>query len=154
MFGDADKPMVDSFKAHAHGKNWSPEQFNQAMEWWHGQQQAAAEQRYEADTAFKTATEAALREEWKGAYTSKINGIENLLAQTGLGAEFLNGRMADGSVIGNHAGLMRALDKLAQEVSPTASVIPAGTTSTPQSIATRKAEIPVREAGSNKKSGS
>jgi hypothetical protein len=44
VFGEADKPMVDSFKQHAHSKNWTPDQFNEALGWYAAEQEAIATQ--------------------------------------------------------------------------------------------------------------
>jgi hypothetical protein len=153
VLGEADKAMLDTFQKHAHAKNWSPDQFNQALEWYAAEQNAAQDRQYEADHAFKAEAEGKLRQEWGPEFRPNINAIANLMSTLpgDLGERLVNGRTADGKRIGDDPAFAGWLASMSREMNPAASVLPSGTPSTPQNVDARIAEIKEIMVNDNRK---
>lgn len=143
VFGEAEKPLLDSFKAHAHAKNWTPTQLNQAVEWWTAEQEQVQARQHKADTAFKTEAEDALRKEWGPEFRANLTAIQSVLATApqGFADRLLSGRTGDGKKIGDDPVVLGWLAQIAHELNPAASVVPAGTTNAPKAIESRKREL-------------
>lgn len=108
---DADKAVVGDFAKFMHEKGpFPPAALAAAAEFWHGKviEQAAAEQA-EAEAAQK-ASEAALRQEWGGAYDQRKMEIGKLL--TDLGGEALAKELNADAVLGNSPELAKMLAKI------------------------------------------
>lgn len=128
--GEADKPILDAFKGFAHGKNWTPAQLNEVVDWYYQQQDAQSAQRFEIDKGIKINTEEELRQEWGNAeFRANINAISNFLdgAPEGVKASLMHARAPDGTLLGNNANVLRWLADLSREAMPGAGLVPAGT---------------------------
>lgn len=127
--GEADKPLLEAFKGFAHGKNWTPGQLNEVLDWYYQQQDAASVQRFEVDSQTKAATEEDLRGEWGAEYRANVNAIGNFLdgAPEGVKATLMHARGPDGTMLGNNAAVLRWLASMARESMPGAGLVPAGT---------------------------
>jgi hypothetical protein len=136
--GEADKPLLDGFKEFAHGKNYTPAQLNDVLNWYYSQQDAISAQRLEADLTIKTATEEALRSEWGAEYRSNVNAIKNYLSglPQGVGAAIVEARAPDGTPLGNHPEVVRWLAAVARDAMPGAGLVPAGTSNPSAAIET------------------
>lgn len=137
VFGDADKPMLDSFKAHAHGKNWSPGQFNEALGWYANEQQQIKSRQDAADETFRSESKDALYGEWGPQdFKANINAVKNLMssAPTGFADRLLGARLADGKLLGDDPNALKWLSSLAREINPAATLVPPGTSDAGKSV--------------------
>jgi len=142
--GEADKPLLEGFAAAALKNNWSTDQFNQAVSWYYEQQDAQHAQQIERDDAFKQTALIELGKDWgPQQFQANLNAMQNLLAlfPEGVADNLLAGRMGDGSRVGDHPGVLRALVHLAKELNPAATVLPAGGDLSGKGIADRRAEL-------------
>lgn len=128
VVGEADKPVIEQFAKAVHGKNWSQQQFNDAVSTYYEIQDAQAAQIKAADDEYRGTTEEALRAEWGGDYKPYTNAIDNFLGSLPdeVGALLANGRLADGRRIGADARVIKALKDIVFDLNPAASLLPAG----------------------------
>lgn len=141
--GEADQPLVDSFKEAAHAANMTPEHFNSALNWYFAQQDAMAQQTAEFDAATKKATEDALRAEWGGEYRQNLSALRNALAGApeGLAENLMNARMGDGTKFGDNADALKYLVGLVREANPIATILPNASGDPAKSLADEIADI-------------
>lgn len=127
VFGEADKPMLESFQKHAHGLNWSPSQLNQAVAWYAAEQEQIAARRHEQDAAFRQSSEDTLRSEFGNEYRANLNAVQNFLASapTGLADRLLGARDPDGKLLGDNPDLVRWLARASREINPVSTLSPA-----------------------------
>lgn len=129
VFGDEDKPALDSFKAHAHSRNWTPQQFGEAIDWYAEQQEQMGAAREAADGEFRAEARGQIAEMWGASAKANVNVVQNLLtthAPAGLADKLLGGRTADGRLIGDHPEMLAFLFKAANDINPGGTVVPAG----------------------------
>lgn len=145
VFGDADKPLIESFQKHAHGKNWSPSQFNEALGWYAQEQEAIQDRIAQADTQFRATSVDALRSEWGNEYRGNLTAIKNMMSAwpEGMADRLMGGRTADGKRIGDDVAFLSTMLNIQKELYPAASVVPAGTQNQTKAISDRIAEINV-----------
>lgn len=126
--GEADKPILDAFKAHAHGKNWTPSQVNDALGFYFENQDKQQQQLAGLDAEQRQKTEDSLRLEWGADFRRQTNAVDNFLAAApdGLGKLLVEGRLADGTRIGNDPRMIRFLNRVATDLNPAATLVPAG----------------------------
>lgn len=144
VFGEADKPFLESFAKVAHERNWTPAQMNEAVGWYAAEQERILANRVEQDRAFKEQAQDELRDEWGAGYRSEINGVKNFLessAPAEVREAILAGRGPDGNLLGNNPHVMRWLASMAREINPAASVMPAGTSNAGKSMNDEIGEI-------------
>ncbi len=124
VIGDEDKPIVDDFLKHAHGKNMAPNDVKAAVEWYfQDREKRQAESEKAFDTSKRT-TEDALRAEWGGNFRRNMNVIEGML----------DGYMPAGSptkdltlkAIQTNPDFSRFMASVALALNPTATVVPGG----------------------------
>jgi hypothetical protein len=144
VFGEADKPVLESFAKVAHERNWSPSQMNDAVAWYAAEQERILSHRVEQDKAFQAQAQDELREEWGSAYRSEINGVKNFLdsnAPAEVREALLSGRGPDGNLLGNNPHVLKWLSSMSRELNPAASVVPVGTQNAGKSINDEISEI-------------
>lgn len=145
--GEEDKPIIESYLKDAHGRNLSPSEVQANVKWFYAAQDQMRQQMAEADLAHKAESEDALRTEWGNEFRANINSIKGYLQQTAPSTDFmdrlLGGRLADGSLIGNNADVLKWLDARRREENPYPTVVGAGQASPLASIET---EIKALEA--------
>jgi hypothetical protein len=129
--GEADKPGLERLAKHAHGKNWSKDQYNAVLEAYYAEMDAVTAQRDEADGQFRQTAEDTLRLDWAADFKTNKNAIHNLMTgPLGLPKEdraaLLSGRTADGRLIGDNPAILKWLATLSRELNPAATVLPAG----------------------------
>jgi hypothetical protein len=104
VLGEADKPIVAEFAAAALAGNVDPKQFNGMVGKYYeilDKQRAAQE---DADAAFKTESEEALRTEWQGAdFRRNLTAVNNLISTWpgDLATNVLAARGPDGRKLGD-----------------------------------------------------
>lgn len=129
VLGEADKPVATDFAAFAHGKNWSPQQYNDALTWYYGHLDKITAARDEADEKRQIEARDALRDGWGARdFTRNINAVHNLIATwpPGLGDRVMGGRTADGRLLGDDPDFIRLLAQTSLDLNPAASVLIAG----------------------------
>lgn len=128
VLGEADKPIVSSFQQFAHGKNWTPGQFNDALGWYYAEQDKQLAAMAEQDETHRTTATDALRSEWGNDYRANINAISNLFsdAPKELFDRFLTARFADGRMVGDDLDTLKFLSRMGRERYPTATILPQG----------------------------
>lgn len=126
--GEADKPALGRLAAMAHSQNWSNAQYNQAVEAYYREIDAAHAARSEADAGFRQDSTATLQKEWGGDFKRNTAAVANLTSTwpKDVADALLGGRTADGRLIGDHPGVLKVLAQTALDLNPAASVLPAG----------------------------
>lgn len=129
VFGEADKPLLGSFTAHAHARNWSPQLVNEAMEWYADFSSKQSVELQKRDDQAKFDGMNNLIAEWGLEYTRNKQAIVNYLGTVpnGLGQQILEARGADGNKLGNTPAMLQWLADLANMANPMASLVPPGT---------------------------
>lgn len=128
VLGEADAPLLKGFQETAFKAGMTPGQFNEALTWYFGEQDAIQAKQFEEDKGFKSQAEDELRKEWGSSYRAEVAGIRNFLALApeGVADRLFGGRTADGKLIGDDPHVLKWLASLSREVNPMASLVPAG----------------------------
>lgn len=129
VFGDADKPMLDAFRAFAHERNWTPQQVNQGAAFVAQLQETNRAQQMEQDRGYREQSGEALREEWGREFKGNINAIRSTFeryGEAGLVDQLMGARGPDGRLMGDNPALLRFLNTVTREINPLATVVPAG----------------------------
>jgi len=144
VVGEADKPLVQSFADRALKGNWSPQVYNDAVNWYYEtqDQQRAAQQ--EADATYHDESVSALQSEWAGAdYKRNVNAVNNMLS--GWPADLRDGVLAartpDGRLLGDHPAFIKQLATLALDLNPTATLLPTSGGSPMKGVEDRLSEL-------------
>jgi hypothetical protein len=126
VLGKDDQPVVDLFRQFAHERNYTPQQFNEALTWYYETQDALASQREDRDAAFRQQTEDALRAEYGADCRRNMNvlGTVRDSMPEDLAARLLAGRLADGTKIGNDPGFIKWMVSLGLELNPASTLVP------------------------------
>lgn len=126
VVGDDDKPFVDDFLKTAHGVNATPEQVNNLLHWYYGNQEKAVQQLEEKDVAYLKDTEDTLRAEWGGEYRTNVNAIKGLIdtMPQDIQDAFANARLGDGTALMSNPHMARWLVHTARTINPMATVVP------------------------------
>lgn len=135
VIGEQDTPMIADFFEAAHKSNMTPAQVSQAINWYYDSQERQLAAIQERDDGNRKVWDDELRAEWGDTYRRNLAAINGLLGSAPKDVQegFMGGRLADGTPIGNHPGVLRWLANMALEVNPAATVVPgAGTNSMSQ----------------------
>lgn len=133
VVGEADKPVVDSFLERMHGKNMPPDVVNEALGWYYTEQSRQMEAQAEADLDFRGNGQEELREEFGSEYKRNVRIALEVVPED-IKNEFLGGRLADGSLIGDNPAVIRWLSGMAREINPLATVAPGSGTNAMQAV--------------------
>lgn len=136
VVGDEDNPLVAKFVARMHGANASPAIVNQALAAYYDIQEAGIEAREDADVDQKVKTTDELRSEYGPEHKANMNAVHGLLAgaPAGLAAQLHDARLPDGTLVFNHAPMVRWLVNLATELNPAAKVAPGSSGNAAQTL--------------------
>lgn len=126
VLGDADKAVVDDFLKVAHSGNLRPDQVNSVLNWYYEKQDQAEAEQAQTDAIFRQNAEEELRAEWGGQYRLNVNLALGLLdtAPADVKESLLGARLADGTPLGNHPGVLRWLANTSRELNPVTTVVP------------------------------
>jgi hypothetical protein len=143
VWGEADKPYLDKYLAHAHENNYDPAKVKADLVLYNRMQQEAATQQAEQDDSYREESNLKLMQELGGEYKRTINSVNNLLqtAPAGVADALLSARTADGRLLGNTPEVIMWLAQQARELNPMASLVPAGTADIAKGGAARITEI-------------
>lgn len=126
VVGERDKPVVDAFLQRAHDANMPPDQVNKALGFYFEQQEIVAQEQAAFDIGSQQACEDMLREEYGPEYRKNLVAVTELLngAPGDLTQKLLNGRLEDGTPIGNSPEVIRWLVGMAREMNPIGTLVP------------------------------
>lgn len=140
VIGEADKPVVDSFLERMHGKNVPPDVVNEALGWYYQEQAQQMEAQAEADLDFRGKGQEELREEYGADYRRNVRIALEVVPED-IKDEFLGGRLADGTMIGDNPAVIRWLSGMARQINPLATVVPGTGTNAMQAMETELAGL-------------
>jgi len=128
--GEEDKPILADFATLAHGKNWTPGQFNEAVSWYFETQNKQVAAQQAADRDYMTTAEEQLHTSWGADYRANKNVIGSVRDSMpeSLQSRLMSGRTADGKMIGNDPEFLNWIVQVGREMNPAATLLPAGTT--------------------------
>ncbi|MBV8473753.1 MAG: hypothetical protein JO107_14180 [Hyphomicrobiales bacterium] len=143
VWGEADKPLLESWTKHAHDNNFSADVVKKGLEWYAREQEAIVERLVETDMANYQAGTAALQAEWGPQFKSNLNSAKAMLdAYPGVWDSIMGSRDGAGMRNGDNPAVLKALAAIAKELNPFAAVAPTTPGQTPeQSIAGRLKEL-------------
>jgi hypothetical protein len=154
VLGEADRPIAESFFTAAHEAGLPQPAVNAALDWYFRFQEQQEIARRDADTTVYDKTLGELRQEWGAAdFQRNTNAIGAVVAPIinkqgeGLFDQLVNARLPDGTRLGDHAGVTRALVDLALEINPVARTTPADAANSRKSIGSRMEEIKALMSG-------
>ncbi len=131
VIGDDDKPIVAAFSERAIKAGIAPGDMAQMVDEYYAIQEEVAAQQATADADFKREATKQLKEEWGGDFDANFaamrpyfEGVDETLFDNLMG-----GRLADGSKIGNHPGLLKFFVNKAVAENPMATILPSSDTS-------------------------
>jgi hypothetical protein len=117
--GEADKPLLEGFAAHALKSNMTTDAFNTAVGWYFENLDAQNKAKATADHTFASEAQRTLEAEWGPAFKENQNRIAPGVLFTPEVADILyNARDAKGRVIGNIPEVVRALVQLHRDAFP------------------------------------
>lgn len=149
VIGEADKPLLNSLAQMAHKEGIPQATINKMVDW-HYAQMAQAQGNYEkqitvADQDFEARSREHLAREWGGEFNANLNAIKSFWAETDPAGDLQNmilgARDAQGRKLGNVPEVVNMIAKLAKEINPAATILPAGAPTDVKSIDSRIAEI-------------
>lgn len=144
VIGDDDKEMVDSFLKDAHLSNAPQEVVSMALEWYYNTQEAQQVAQQESDAEFKEKAVLEMREEYGPDYMPNMKGAVALVNNS-FGEDtiplLMGARLADGTPLMNHPGVLRGLVGLNKEVNPIGTLTPATGDAGVKALETRKTEL-------------
>lgn len=129
VVAEEDRPLIDTFLEAAHRTNQTPDQVKAGLRAYYEITEAAEAERTRRDEETRGTAEDALRTEWGQEYRPNVNRITQLLDKVldvDAKAEFINARLADGTPVFNHPGILKALVGLALIDNPSGVVVPGG----------------------------
>lgn len=98
---DEDKPILSNFMERMHGKNWSPQQIQEGVEWYVDFQEEVAGQISQRDEQAKEAADDVLRENWaRDEYKPGLQLAKRFWEASGIEG-LSEARLADGRKLGN-----------------------------------------------------
>ena len=126
VIGENDKEFVGSFLKAAHEANTSPQQVNQMLHWYYGEQERALDMQEQRDAEFLSKSDDELRAEWGPEYRANINVIKGLVGTLPESVRdlFTNARLGDGNALLNHPDIARWLVHTGKTINPVATVVP------------------------------
>lgn len=148
VWGEADKPLLQSFTAAAHAANIPPDAVKPMLKWYEGLAVKQAEARQNADAEFKKANVDELRQEWGADYRMNLRVVDEFFEAMPdeLGQVLLNARDAEGRPLGANAAFLRWAAQMQREANPLATVIPGGGQNSMQAMEGEIAKIKVAMA--------
>jgi hypothetical protein len=126
VWGEADTPVLDSFREHALGANLPNEAVKKVLGWYVQQQQAQAEARAQQDENARVLTIDALRAEWGAEYAKNSTAMKNYFEGMGpeIYAAIMNARGPDGNYLGNNPAIHKFFAARSMAENPHATLVP------------------------------
>lgn len=129
VWGEADKPMLESWKAFAHANNLPPEIAKMGPAWYAREQENLVARLEQQDMANYQAGTAELQAEWGKEFKGNINAAKNFFEGEGsnLWEKVMGARGDDGRKLGDITEILKFFASKAREANPFAAVLPSGT---------------------------
>ena len=144
VIGEHDQPIVDDFIKAMHDADSPPEYVHQALQWHYAYQDKMEAERAQLDADIHVKAEDELRADYGPEYTPNLNNVRNMFdtyGAPGLLEEFFSARMADGTLLGDHVGVLRLFVDLSREINPVGFVSPAEGKTAVETIAEEKRQL-------------
>lgn len=121
-----DKEVIGSFLKTLHEVNTPAPVANAAVQWYYGEVARATEARHTRDREIAKTTADALNAEWGREYRPNMNMVDGLLATMPEDVRdlFKGGRLADGTPLLAHAGVLKSINAWSREINPVTTVVP------------------------------
>ena len=136
LFGEDDKPFVDSFLKSMHGINAHPSFVQEALKWYHTDRESQIEALVAQDDKHRIETVEAMVAHWGKDNTRNKNMVNALLdsAPPEIAAKLKGARGPEDRALLNDWGVVEWLHSLAHQINPMATVVPGTTGDIGQSI--------------------
>lgn len=143
VWGDDDKPMVDSFLEWSHENNVPQQYVTPALAWYNKFQQDQQALIETQDLEDKTDNKVVLKEQWGADYQANINAIKGLFdgVNPELHEKLWAARGPDGVQLGNSPEFLKAFAQIARQANPAAMIAPGNPQKSAQAIDDRIKEI-------------
>jgi len=140
VLGEEDAPIVDNFLQAMHEKNLPANVAKDVLSWYYQWNDSLQQEQYQKDEQFRQEARQELRADWGGEYQANLNAIRTVI--NGDVADMLfSSRAPDGTIIGDHPVVLKALAQLARDANPSATIIPGSGTNNLQTVEDELAEI-------------
>lgn len=117
--GEADRPLIDGFAAHAMKSNMPTDAFNTAINWYYENLDAQNKAKAALDNSFAGESARTLEAEWGPEFPANQNRLSTLFADSPeVGDIIYTARDAKGRILGNIPEVCRALTQLHKEAYP------------------------------------
>lgn len=126
VWGDADKPVIDSFVEAAHKDNVPPAAVKSALKWFEGHQAKVLEKQMGEDADFKKDNIDELASEWGGALNREVAIASEFFQKLpdGLGEALMGARDGNGRLLMANAKFIRWANAMERSANPAATVMP------------------------------
>jgi hypothetical protein len=129
VIGEADKPALTNFAEAMHKANTPPAVVHQAVAWYNQWQEQQAADVMKAEQEAKRKGEDELRATWGADYRTNVNLASDFIANTAgeeLADALSSAVLPDGTLLGDNPRVLQWIAKVAREVNPVATLVPAG----------------------------
>jgi hypothetical protein len=136
VIGEEDKPILEAIKQSAHAMNLHPTQFNGMVDLYYDIIEQQTSRREEADTKARDTTEDFFRKQWGGDYRKNKAMIEAFVDMGPAGTKDLlfGARLADGTPLASHPGILQFLSDRSREVIDAATIVPSDSAQLAKSV--------------------
>lgn len=126
--GDDVMPVLEGYLKYAHERNRTPAQVKEDVKWYMEDMARAQEQIQSMNNEAEQKGKAELKAEWGPNYKGNFNAINSLFvdAPAGVKEALMLSRGDDGLMFGNKTDNIRWLVNIANQLNPTASLVPSG----------------------------
>jgi len=129
LFGEDDKPFVESFLTSMHGINAHPSFVTEALKWYHADREAQIEALVKQDDAHRIETVEAMVAHWGKDNERNKNMVNALInsAPPEIAAKLKGSRGPDDRALLNDWGMLEWLHSVAHQINPASTVVPGAT---------------------------
>lgn len=125
VWGEADKPMLDSWKQFAFENHLPPEIAKLGPLWYAREQESLVERLAQQDADNYQLGTAALQAEWGKEFKGNLNAAKNMFeAYPGVWEQVMGSRNSDGLRNGDNPVVLKAMAAISREMNPFATVAP------------------------------
>lgn len=129
LFGEDDKPFIESFLKSMHGINAHPGFVTEALKWYHADREAQIEALVAQDDQHRIATVEAMVAHW-GTDNDRNKNMVNALINSAppeIAAKLKGARGPDDRALLNDWGMLEWLHSVAHQINPASTVVPGAT---------------------------
>ena len=143
VWGEADKPALDSFRQYALEHNLPNSVVRDVVGWYAAQQQQVADEIANRDENHRINGIDALRAEWGNNFKGNLNAAQNLFEgnASDLWGVVMGARGPDGRLLGNNPDVVKFISRLSREINPFSTLVPEAGSSQVKTAEARLQEI-------------